>query len=251
MNKEENFKDEICSSLRNVADRENLKRYCQSLMKVTEETGGSYQTIVDQIQSILNQNPNQIKGIDDQLIRENCHALADRLETIRTDPETELVERVLTQFRQNGFLTRILQRSNSKSKYCQDMLRELIPENEYDVQHLLFSLFRVLFQTCRTEVNQDDGHRTVRSDISISENTIIEVKSTTRSSLIEGKLIDEICSDIARFHQKNHYFFIYDSRSLIKDRDQFELEYSKKGKIFNKNVKIYVCYPYLFKPLSD
>lgn len=248
MNREDRFESMVCSSLRSVSDRESLKNYYQSLIRSTENTDDRHQKIQNQIRCILDRPSNPIKGIDDQLIREKCYTLADQLErepvNVSADPETELVERVLKQFRKNGFLTWILQKSNSKSKYSLDTLKDMVPDNEYDVQHLLFSLFRVLFDTCRTEVSQDDGYSTVRSDIYISEKTIIEVKSTARSSMSERDLIEEICSDTIRFDQKNHYFFVYDSRRLIKDRDQFESRYSENGSNPNKMVKIFICYPY-------
>lgn len=248
MNKEAEFKSSAAAVLRSVTNRQKLESYYRQISSI-ENISEEELRFLHQVQSILGQYQNPIKGIDDQLIREKCQNLARQLESeLQSEmlsSELELIERVLSQFRRNGFFTWLLSSENSKSQYDKSTLKSLLPKNEYDVQHLLYSLFRVLFSECRTEVSHDDGYKTVRSDIYISDTTIIEVKSTTRPSMTESKLVEEICADMIRFSQKNHYFFIYDDRYLISDRDQFETVYSKNGSNSNKRVKIYVCYPYL------
>ena len=67
-------------------------------------------------------------------------------------------------------------------------------ENEYDVQHLLFAYLKPLYPMARTEVNQDTGYATVRTDISLDSETVIEVKCT-RPSMQLGKLKEEIAAD--------------------------------------------------------
>lgn len=92
----------------------------------------------------------------------------------------------------------------------------------------------------RTEVNQDTGYATVRTDISLDSETVIEVKCT-RPSMQLGKLKEEIAADMIHYSEKNIYFFIYDKEKIIKEPQIFKKTYEKMVK--EKNIHITIHQP--------
>lgn len=64
-----------------------------------------------------------------------------------------------------------------------EQLETLKIKNEYDVQHLLFAYLRPLYPMARTEVLEDTGYHTVRVDIALNINNVIEVKCTRKGMM--------------------------------------------------------------------
>lgn len=65
------------------------------------------------------------------------------------------------------------------------------------------------------------GCGTVRSDIWIDQNVIIETKCT-RTSMSEKKLHEEISADITQYSAQNIYFYIYDKEKIIGNPQAFK-----------------------------
>lgn len=53
-------------------------------------------------------------------------------------------------------------------------------KNEYDVQHLLYACIKLLYPMARIEVNEDTGYGTVRTDIFLDSERVIEIKCTRK-----------------------------------------------------------------------
>ena len=112
--------------------------------------------------------------------------------------------------------------------------------NEYDVQHLLYAYLKPLYPTARTEVNEDTGYGTVRTDIYLDPEHVIEIKCT-RGNMSQKKLVEEIGADIIHYRSKNIYFFIYDKEKVIENPLVFKSTYENIVK--EKNVLITIHQP--------
>lgn len=103
----------------------------------------------------------------------------------------------------------------------------LNPENEYDIQHLLYAMLKPAFPTLRTEVAEDSGTATVRADLYIHEQSaIVEVKCT-RSSMSQRNLTEEIEADIVHYSAQHIFFLIYDKALIIKNPIPYQKELSR------------------------
>ena len=113
--------------------------------------------------------------------------------------------------------------------------------NEYDLQHILYSVLKPLCNDTRLEVCEDTGYGTVRADIKIpSLNTIIETKCT-RQNMSYKKLIEEIEADIVHYKAEVIYFYIYDNEKIIKDKQNFEITFNKE--FDGKRIEVIVLQP--------
>lgn len=113
-------------------------------------------------------------------------------------------------------------------------------QNEYDVQHFLYAYLRPLYPMARLEVSEDAGYGTVRPDIYIDAEHVIEIKCT-RTSMKQKKLTEEIEADIVHYAAKNIYFFIYDKEKIIENPQAFKANYEKIIK--EKNIHIIIHQP--------
>ena len=115
--------------------------------------------------------------------------------------------------------------------------------DEYDVQDLLHSLFKIYFDDVRPEEwNPSYAGSSTRSDFLLKdEQTIIEVKKT-RAGLKAKQLGEQLIIDIA--HYKNHpdcktlYCFVYDPEGYISNPKGIQNDLTKKQKGFNVIVNI-------------
>lgn len=116
---------------------------------------------------------------------------------------------------------------HKKSTLDVEILYKIKIENEYDLQHLLYSVLKPLYKDIRVEVSEDTGYSTVRADMKIpSLNTIIETKCT-RKNMSFKKLIEEVEADIVHYKANFIYFYIYDKGNIIRDRKNFEAAFNK------------------------
>ncbi|MGL6174188.1 MAG: hypothetical protein ACRC1P_06215 [Cellulosilyticaceae bacterium] len=123
----------------------------------------------------------------------------------------------------------------------QDNLDAITMGNEYDVQRLLYALFKPIFPNARLEKNDDTGYGGIRYDIVIeSFDVIIEVKCS-RSSMTEKKLTEEIGADICHYQASHLFFFIYDKECMIKNPEVFQTVYTKN--MDGKEIETYVIQP--------
>ena len=80
------------------------------------------------------------------------------------------------------FLEALLERPPHKRGGIQrEQLSGLKIQNEYDVQHLLYAYLKPLYPLARAEVSEDTGYGTVRTDIFVYSEHVIEVNCSRNS----------------------------------------------------------------------
>lgn len=139
------------------------------------------------------------------------------------------------------FLEALLERPPHRRGGIQkEQLAGLKIQNEYDVQHLLYAYLKPLYPLARAEVSEDTGYGSVRADISLDSEHVIEVKCT-RGSMPQKRLIEEIEADMVHYHAEHIYFFIYDREKIIENPQLFRDIYENKVK--GKHVHIVIHQP--------
>lgn len=139
------------------------------------------------------------------------------------------------------FLENLLERMPDKRGGIQkEQLDGIKIKNEYDVQHLLYAYLKPLYPLARAEVSEDTGYGTVRADILLDSDRVIEVKCS-RDSMTIKKLTEEIGTDIVHYSASELYFFIYDREKIIKDPANFKKTY--ESIIKEKKIQIVIHQP--------
>ncbi len=139
------------------------------------------------------------------------------------------------------FLEALLERPpHKRGGIREDQLSGLKIQNEYDVQHLLYAYLKPLYPLARTEVGEDTGYGTVRTDIFLDSEHVIEVKCT-RNNMKQKKLIEEIEADMVHYGAGYIYFFIYDKEKIIENPLLFRNAYENKVK--GKQIHIIIHQP--------
>ena len=139
------------------------------------------------------------------------------------------------------FLEALLERPPHKRGSIQkEQLSGLKIQNEYDVQHLLYAYLKPLCPLARAEVSEDTSYGTVRTDISLDSEHVIEVKCT-RDNMRSKRLIEEIEADMVHYHAEHIYFFIYDKEKIIENPLLFRNTYENKVK--GKQIHIIIHQP--------
>lgn len=139
------------------------------------------------------------------------------------------------------FLEALLERPPHRRGGIQkEQLSGLKIQNEYDVQHLLYAYLKPIYPLARTEVSEDTGYGTVRTDILLDSEHVIEVKCT-RSSMPQKKLIEELEADMVHYHAEHIYFFLYDKEKIIENPRLFRNIYENKVK--GKQIHIVIHQP--------
>ena len=139
------------------------------------------------------------------------------------------------------FLEALLERPPHRRGGIQkEHLSGLKIQNEYDVQHLLYAYLKPLYPLARAEASEDTGYGTVRADILLDSEHVIEVKCT-RSSMPQKKLIEELEADMVHYHAEHIYFFLYDREKIIENPGLFRNIYENKVK--GKQIHIVIHQP--------
>lgn len=139
------------------------------------------------------------------------------------------------------FLESLLERPPHKRGGIQkEQLSALKIQNEYDVQHLLYAYLKPLYPLARAEVSEDTGYGTMRTDIFLDSEHVIEVKCT-RNSMKLKKLTEEIEADMVHYSAEHIYFFIYDKEKIIENPQLFRNTYENKAK--GKQIHIVIHQP--------
>ena len=139
------------------------------------------------------------------------------------------------------FLEALLERPpHRRGGIKKEHLSGLKIQNEYDVQHLLYAYLKPIYPLARAEVSEDTGYGTVRTDIFLDSQHVIEVKCT-RGSMPQKKLIEELEADMVHYHAKHIYFFIYDKEKIIENPRLFRNIYENKVK--GKQIHIVIHQP--------
>ena len=185
-----------------------------------------------------------INEYSDKETRNNLDAAAKRvieyLEEIMTgSPADDQLLTVLDNY--YLFLESLLERPPHKRGSTQkEQLSGLKTQNEYDVQHLLYAYLKPLYPLARAEVSEDTGYGTVRTDIFLDSEHVIEVKCT-RNSMKLKKLTEEIEADMVHYSAEHIYFFIYDKEKIIENPQSFRNTYENKVK--GKQIHIVIHQP--------
>ncbi len=185
-----------------------------------------------------------INEYSDKETRNNLDAAAKRvieyLEEIMTgSPADDQLLTVLDNY--YLFLESLLERPPHKRGSIQkEQLSGLKTQNEYDVQHLLYAYLKPLYPLARAEVSEDTGYGTVRTDIFLDSEHVIEVKCT-RNSMKLKKLTEEIEADMVHYSAEHIYFFIYDKEKIIENPQSFRNTYENKVK--GKQIHIVIHQP--------
>lgn len=188
-----------------MKSREDLRKFFKCLQQNGDSAEIKAQVLLS-IEQILALPTEPLTPIDDRLIQSECsklsQSLAENTWTNRLPYEVQLVEQILESLSDYALLSMLTKSKHKKCTLDLTKLKSLDIQNEYDVQHLLYILFRIIFPECRIEVVQDDGYAPVRSDLYITKDINIEVKATQRTSMTLRNLTEEINADMARFSQK-------------------------------------------------
>lgn len=121
-----------------------------------------------------------------------------------------------------------------------EQLETIKIKNEYDVQFLLYAYLKPIYPLVRKEVNNDTGYGTVRVDLEVDSDTVVEVKCT-RNNMPPKKLIEEVEADMVHYRYKDIFFFIYDKSKIISNPLNFKNTYETKTD--NKNIYIIIHQP--------
>lgn len=153
-----------------------------------------------------------------------------------------IIERILSHV--NIYLKSMYyDRPHKKSTFSEEILHQIKIENEYDVQHVLYSLLRTVFPEIRKEVNGDNGYSGIRADLYLaSYDVTIEIKCT-RESMSEKQLTEELGADAFHYKTKNLYLFIYDKEDIIKNPEAYQMAFYRSYDKFGKNVKGFIIKP--------
>ena len=185
-----------------------------------------------------------INEYSDKETRNNLDAAAKRvieyLEEIMTgSPADDQLLAVLDNY--YLFLESLLERPpHKRSSIQKEQLSGLKIQNEYDVQHLLYAYLKPLYPLARAEVSEDTGYGTVRTDIFLDSEHVIEVKCT-RNNMKLKKLTEEIEADMVHYSAEHIYFFIYDKEKIIENPQLFRNTYENKVK--GKQIHIVIHQP--------
>ena len=185
-----------------------------------------------------------INEYSDKETRNNLDAAAKRVieyleEIMAGSPADDQLLTVLDNY--YLFLESLLERPPHKRGSIQkEQLSGLKIQNEYDVQHLLYAYLKPLYPLARAEVSEDTGYGTVRTDIFLDSEHVIEVKCT-RNSMKLKKLTEEIEADMVHYSAEHIYFFIYDKEKIIENPQSFRNTYENKVK--GKQIHIVIHQP--------
>ena len=218
--------DEALNALADQAIAERVRSYGISLLK-----DGTYEDLRGCFASFLP------AGMEELV----CGGLPGRYERMRRvyrdgDGFAELMQIL------NNFLTAT--RAITDRKYGRP---PFIIENEYDVQDLLFTIVRSIFEDAkREEWTPQKAGSSKRIDLVISSiQTVIEVKFV-RDNAHARKVADELKIDFESYHERGEcsqlVAFVIDPDRRISDPEQFSLDLSglrqKRDHSFNVSVLV-------------
>lgn len=226
--------------LKNVKDRQEFSLLLPDLrifLKTLDIDSQSLMELEQQAYYVINE-------YSDKETMDNLDSARNRviayLEQIMTGSPAD--ERLLTILENYYlFLEALLERPpHGRGGIQTEQLSGLKIQNEYDVQHLLYAYLKPIYPLARAEVSEDTGYGTVRTDIFLDSQHVIEVKCT-RGSMPQKKLIEELEADMVHYHAEHIYFFIYDKEKIIENPQLFRKIYETKVK--GKRIHIVIHQP--------
>lgn len=132
-------------------------------------------------------------------------------------------------------------KADRRATLQETVLREIKIQNEYDLQHLLYAVLKPLYPDIRSEVSEDSGVGTIRSDIEIPTLGLILEAKCTREKMNLKKLTEEIEADIVHYQAEQIIFYVYDKEKIVKDKQNYENQFSRM--FDGKKVRLIVQQP--------
>lgn len=154
----------------------------------------------------------------------------------------KIVERILQNF---PLFVKTMYREefHKRSTFSQERLQDIQICNEYDVQHILYAIFRTIFPEIRREVNFDNGYGGMRPDLFLEDwNIVIEVKCT-RPNMTEKQLTEELGADAFHYKSPILYLFIYDKECIIKNPEAYKNAFRRTYTQDKKEVQAIIIQP--------
>lgn len=176
----------------------------------------------------------------EQRIKNYQTAIDKTLALLRNDnksaKEVESVIENFNLFLQNMFAIEL----DKKATLKKECLEQIKINNEYDVQHIMYAVIKVIYPNARREVTQDIGYGFDRYDIVIDDiDTVIEIKCT-RKDHTDKKLFRELGEDAFFYKCSNLIIYVYDKSTVIKDVDNFTRTLEKNKDEAGKNIRVIV-----------
>ncbi len=137
-----------------------------------------------------------------------------------------LIEKLLTNFLL--YVEELIQKAPHGKAKTAEALQQVSIQNEYDVQHLLYSVIKPFFPQARTETADDAGYGSIRYDIVLDDCDLTIETKCTRAKMTERQLTEEIAADSFHYQKGNVFFFVYDRFKIIRNKTAFEVAYSKE-----------------------
>lgn len=231
---------EVLERIQQAQDRQMFQKEVLSVQDLMKKIGMSSQECAE-LESRAYYPENRYS---DRAEKENMEVAKRRVilyieNLLRDEGEDERILEILNHF--YLFLENLIERKPHKRGGIQkEQLEALRIKNEYDVQHLLFACVKLLYPLARAEVSEDSGYGTVRTDIFLDREHVIEVKCT-RENMKLKKLTEEIEADMVHYSAKNLYFFLYDKAKVIDNPLVFKTNYERK--IQGKRIHIIIHQP--------
>lgn len=128
----------------------------------------------------------------------------------------------------------------NKATLQKNLLEQIVINNEYDLQHIMYAMVKTLYPSARREVNQDMGYGTVRFDIIIEEiDTVIELKCT-RKDHSDKSLCRELGEDGYFYKCAHLIIYIYDKERIVSDVTNFIRALERTKENAGKEVRVFV-----------
>ncbi len=232
--------EETAECIRNASDCQMFQSAVASLREYMKGLGAGTQELL-RLERIAYYPQNEYS---DKETKENMEAAKYRVisyieDMLRDNRKDGQILEILNNFYM--FLENLIERKPHRSGGIrQEHLDALKIKNEYDVQHLLYACIKLFYPMARAEVNEDTGYGTVRTDIFLDADHVIEIKCTRKNMKLK-KLIEEIEADMVHYHAGNIYFFLYDKEKIIENPMVFKKCYEEKMK--DKKIHIVIHQP--------
>lgn len=237
-------KTELVSKGQNLLEIKNLhllqKEYEQWINDLKQNKDFRKIMERDNILLHISSNPYDVPEVELQKYKDKVEEYITLLQSYNEEKENdELLIQILKHF--DLFLYGFFRgKPHRKSSIEMDNLKHFQINNEYDLQYVLYSYLKPIYPLCRMEVPEDTGYETVRTDIYINEETVIETKCS-RSSMSKKRLIEEIEADITHYGASKIFFYIYDKEGIIDNPELFKNTY--ENKIHEKKIYIEILQP--------
>jgi hypothetical protein len=199
-----------------------------------------FKSLHDKIEQISRQTITKYRGeqiytqpiSDHQILIQSTYPITAQIELI----EESIIDSEEIDFVNNlDFLERVLNNfilfinyNNNLNRYDKRDYNNFKLNDEYDVQDVLKSIFKMIFISTISEINLENKSQTkkVRADFLINDfKIIVEVKYLKKTKNVLKKLQSELLEDINYYFNDKRdlfrlYFFVYDSESSLIDPNQ-------------------------------